>query len=195
MATLTGKTIGELTALTGVTNDTIFAVELSGVTYHLPYSAFTLTGDVTGTTVSNELTPMCVDVEECTNELRTEWINCPISFESSALTTGVAYFPLKVPFKCNVIEYAVSVVEEIESTDDATVKLFNNLGNEMGSSTVVVTKGTKPSTSSPASSSNFNSSNITSNNGFTGGQILSIKVEKTTPGGRAFVTLKVRRTV
>jgi hypothetical protein len=38
MANLTGKTIGELTLLTGITSNTLFAVELSGVTYHIPYS-------------------------------------------------------------------------------------------------------------------------------------------------------------
>jgi hypothetical protein len=38
MATLTGKTIGELALLTGITSDTLFAVELSGATYHIPYS-------------------------------------------------------------------------------------------------------------------------------------------------------------
>ena len=38
---LTGKTIGQLTYLSGLTNDTLFPVELSGDTYHVAYSAFT----------------------------------------------------------------------------------------------------------------------------------------------------------
>ena len=38
---LTGKTIGELSYLSGVTTDTLFPVELSGDTYHIAYSAFT----------------------------------------------------------------------------------------------------------------------------------------------------------
>lgn len=38
---LTGKTIGQLTYLSGVTTDTLFPVELSGETYHIAYSAFT----------------------------------------------------------------------------------------------------------------------------------------------------------
>ena len=37
---LTGKTIGQLTQLTGITSDTLFPVELSGYTYHIPYSGF-----------------------------------------------------------------------------------------------------------------------------------------------------------
>ena len=44
MANLTGKTIGELTLLTGITSDTLFAVELSGVTYHIPYSGLSIGG-------------------------------------------------------------------------------------------------------------------------------------------------------
>jgi hypothetical protein len=38
---LTGKTIGQLTYLSGLTTDTLFPVELSGDTYHIAYSAFT----------------------------------------------------------------------------------------------------------------------------------------------------------
>jgi hypothetical protein len=44
MATLTGKTIGELALLTGITSDTLFAVELSGATYHIPYSGLSVGG-------------------------------------------------------------------------------------------------------------------------------------------------------
>ena len=36
--TLTGKTIGQLTTLTGITEDTLFPVELSGTTYKIPYT-------------------------------------------------------------------------------------------------------------------------------------------------------------
>lgn len=41
MPNLTGKTIGQLTTLTGITQDTLFPVELSGNTYNLPYSSIT----------------------------------------------------------------------------------------------------------------------------------------------------------
>jgi hypothetical protein len=46
---LTGKTIGQLTYLSGVTTDTLFPVELSGDTYQLAYSAFTNSNYNTGT--------------------------------------------------------------------------------------------------------------------------------------------------
>ena len=40
MATLTGKTIGQLISLSALTEDTLFPVEFSGKTYHIPYSGF-----------------------------------------------------------------------------------------------------------------------------------------------------------
>ena len=43
MATLTGKTIGQLTLLSGITNDTLFPVEYDSKTYHIPYSGFSST--------------------------------------------------------------------------------------------------------------------------------------------------------
>lgn len=44
MANLTGKTIGQLALLTGITQDTLFAVELSGATYQIPYSGLSTGG-------------------------------------------------------------------------------------------------------------------------------------------------------
>lgn len=41
MATLTGKTIGELTYLSEITNNTLFPVEFNGNTYHVDYSSIT----------------------------------------------------------------------------------------------------------------------------------------------------------
>jgi hypothetical protein len=51
MATLTGKTIGQLALLTGITNDTLFVVENSLTTYHIPYSG--ITNFLTGGTYDN----------------------------------------------------------------------------------------------------------------------------------------------
>ena len=44
MANLTGKTIGQLALLTGITQDTLFAVEYSGLTFHIPYSGLSVGG-------------------------------------------------------------------------------------------------------------------------------------------------------
>jgi len=47
MANLTGKTIGQLALLTGITQDTLFAVEYSGLTFHIPYSGLSMGGGAT----------------------------------------------------------------------------------------------------------------------------------------------------
>lgn len=44
MAILSGKTIGQLTLLSGITSDTLFPVEYSGFTFHIPYSGLTIGG-------------------------------------------------------------------------------------------------------------------------------------------------------
>lgn len=54
MPNLTGKTIGQLTTLTGITQDTLFPVELSGNTYNLPYSGLTQFNYEIGDYVSSE---------------------------------------------------------------------------------------------------------------------------------------------
>ncbi len=43
---LTGKTIGDLTYLSGATSSTLFPAELNGVTYHIPFSG--MSGGVSG---------------------------------------------------------------------------------------------------------------------------------------------------
>ena len=45
----TGKTIGQLTYLSGATSDTLFPVEFSGVTYHVPFSGMTGNSGSSGT--------------------------------------------------------------------------------------------------------------------------------------------------
>lgn len=55
MPILTGKTIGQLTTLTGVTQNTLFPVELSGNTYNIPYSSITqtFTGNTSATCITD----------------------------------------------------------------------------------------------------------------------------------------------
>ena len=53
---LTGKTIGQLTYLSGVSNDTLFPVELNGDTYHINYSSITKNEEVTYSELVNKIT-------------------------------------------------------------------------------------------------------------------------------------------
>ena len=42
MANLTGKTIGQLALSTGITSNSLFAIEQSGFTFHIPYSGLSI---------------------------------------------------------------------------------------------------------------------------------------------------------
>jgi hypothetical protein len=67
---LTGKTIGELSTLSGLSGNTLFIVEQDGVTYNIPFSAFGIDvnscltevltySQMTGKTSTNSLKPGC----------------------------------------------------------------------------------------------------------------------------------------
>jgi hypothetical protein len=67
---LTGKTIGELSTLSGLSGNTLFIVEQDGITYHIPFSAFGINSEncltdtltysgMTGKTSTNSLKPGC----------------------------------------------------------------------------------------------------------------------------------------
>lgn len=164
--------------------------------------AVTLTGHVTGTatqdaatgvtTVATTISNNTITVAMCTNTVNTDVLTVPVSLESSALTAGDAYIAVKVPYACTVEEWGFSVTSLIEATDDATISLYNTAGTLMGSSSVTVTKNTKPS-STAAGGSFFNSSSITSNNSVATGNIFYIRTQKTTPGGKGFANIKIKR--
>lgn len=61
MTTLTGKTIGQLISLSAITDNTLFPVEFSGKTYHIPYSAFT--NAVTGVTFDGQTNILTISSE------------------------------------------------------------------------------------------------------------------------------------
>ena len=164
----------------------------------------TLSGNVTGTatetagtgvtTVTTTIANNVITVAMCTNTVNTDLLTCTVSLETGALTVGSSYVGLKVPYACTVEEWGISVLSLVEATNDATMTLFNNAGVLMGSSSLTITGGTKPSTSAPASSSFFNSSSITSNNSLTAGQLISIRAQKNNAGGLLMANLKIKRT-
>jgi hypothetical protein len=49
---LTGKTIGQLALLSGITDNTLFAVEFSGISYNIPYSGFSPSTNYSSATYS-----------------------------------------------------------------------------------------------------------------------------------------------
>jgi hypothetical protein len=89
---LTGKTIGQLTYLSGLTTDTLFPVELSGDTYQVAYSAFT-SGNYTSVTY-DELYSLYTGVTltpgtfYLINDFQTCYDQPNYDSEGNAITTG-----------------------------------------------------------------------------------------------------------
>jgi hypothetical protein len=92
---LTGKTIGELTLLETLTSNTLFPVELSGVTYHAAYSAFTINGGgvtevtydelyslYTGGTLTSGRFYLMTDFQTCYDQPNYDSDSSPILFTS-----------------------------------------------------------------------------------------------------------------
>ena len=52
---LSGKTIGELALSTGITSNSLFAIEQSGFTFHIPYSGLSTGGGSYEEVTYNEL--------------------------------------------------------------------------------------------------------------------------------------------
>jgi hypothetical protein len=89
---LTGKTIGELALLSGITPNTLFAVELSGVTYHIPYSGMSssnfvettyneLYNSITGETLTPGTFYLITDFRTCYDQP-------DFYYDGSPITTG-----------------------------------------------------------------------------------------------------------
>lgn len=158
-----------------------------------------LTGDVTGTGTEDPATGETsfattlgngtVSVAKLTTTVATELLSSVCSFEANE----VGYVGVKVPYACTVKEWGVAVIKTIAGTDDGTCTLYDNAGNLMTGSTITVTLGTAVSAAAPASSGFFNSAAITANNSLTAGQMITIRTQKTTAGGRLMAFIKVQR--
>jgi hypothetical protein len=91
---LTGKTIGELALLSGITNDTLFAVELSGVTYHIPYLGLTNYKEVTYSELYNSITgeTLTPGTFYLITDFRTCYDQPDFYYDGSPITTGTTIY-------------------------------------------------------------------------------------------------------
>jgi uncharacterized delta-60 repeat protein len=124
---LTGKTIGQLTLLTGITQDTLFAVELSGLTYHIPYSSIT-TQDIfiTGGTYSSGTLGL-------TN-------NTGGTISITGLTTPPNYYYIGDSSINTNINWANGVIQELNLDDDPTLTFSNGV---LGTHQILLLKQTQ----------------------------------------------------
>lgn len=111
----------------------------------------------------------------------------PVHFENTYTAFNSA-----IPYYYNILQITVSVTNEIENTDDATIHVQTNvMGICDHDQAITITAGTTVNTVV-----NY-ASTLTNNDGCTASQgnfpMLTISAYKNTPGGSALVTLIVER--
>lgn len=107
----------------------------------------------------------------------------PVSFDSASELGDVKVL---FPFACTLTGIYAEVTKTVQATDSCTITPKNNAGTVMGSGTLTLAAGTTIGTA-------FTSAPVT-NNTFTAGQVLTLTVNKGTPGGKALLTLTYTRT-
>ena len=86
---LTGKTIGELTALDYTTNNLLIPVEESGTTYHIPFSGINYTQDTySGLTISSSTSSLVVGQYYLMTDFQTCYDQPNYTNQGVAITTG-----------------------------------------------------------------------------------------------------------
>jgi hypothetical protein len=123
-----------------------------------------------------------VTVLKLTTELRTELLVVPVSFESGEQGA----YKIKMQYSGSFLDVYAEAVKAIAGTDTATIILKNNAGTTMTVTTPIVFA------ISDAFGTAYDSA-ITGNNTFVAGDIITVNTAKTTPGGKALVTLKILR--
>lgn len=121
-----------------------------------------------------------VTVGKLGGTLKQEVIVVPVSFETGSLANN----SIIIPFNCTLITIRTDVVTLIEATDNATI------------SPQINTVSTSPSaiTLAGGSAVNTTATNAMVTAAITAGDELRLITTKTTPGGRALVTLTLLRT-
>jgi len=117
--------------------------------------------------------------DKLTDEGRTEVVTVPVSFE----TDGLGDHKIEMPYSGSVTKISHVISELIEATNNGTVTSKDNASAVM--STATLTGGSVTGvifTSSP-----------TTNNTFSAGDVLTFTTAKSTAGGRALLSVKIRR--
>jgi hypothetical protein len=114
----------------------------------------------------------------------TETITVPISFESGEQAFSLA--PVGYPY--NIKQVTISIIKNIESTDNATVEIESNIMGPNSFQSITIAAGTTNSSQSNVSSTLTNSTATTGSY-----YLLSVRGRKNTPGGKCFVSLVVER--
>jgi len=134
------------------------------------------------TIAANAVTPAKV-----TAEMRKEVIVVPISWETSFTGNTIK---IRLPYACSLTHIHTSVAKAIAGTDDAYITLFNHAGTALSGASLVAGALTIPMSSAAGT---VVQSTCTGNNTFTAAETLQMKIDKSTNGGSAIVSLEVTR--
>ena len=136
-----------------------------------------------GAVTSDKLAAGAVALDKLSAEVITELFVINVSFE----TDEQGDMRVRLPYKCEVLGAIAYVTKLIEATEDATIILKDN-------SMAVMTDGIITLPAALAIGSGV-SVTPTANTTFNVGETITFTTGKTTPGGKAVVSLSLRKTV
>jgi len=193
------RVLGRISAGSGVVEQLTLAqiVSFLGLDY-------TATGEVTGTasqqsdgtlTVALTLGNGVVEVVNCDNNVNRAIVSGILSFETNEL----GFTAIKMPYKCQVEDFACTVISPIHSGGDGTIKLYDHSGSQMVGDTneITVTGGTSvASTSGGVAAASFNMSNIDTNSDIGDSErIIFETIKAGTAGGKVMFSMRVKKVV
>lgn len=149
------------------------------------------------TTVTTTIGNGVVEVVNCDNTVNRALVTGMLSFENNE--TG--YTAIKMPFKCEVEDFACVVIHPIGNSGDGSITLLNHAGNIMGTvsdpNPVTITAATAVAASvGGIAAATFNIENINSNNSInTSERIIFLTSKAGTAGGKVMFSMRVKKVV
>jgi len=136
---------------------------------------------VDGSVTASKLADGAIPISKLDSQVTTELIVVPVSFE----TDEQGDYKIKFPYDCEVLEAIAYVTKLIEATQDATIIMKDDSSDVLGDGIMTMPAGLN--TGSGVSTVPI------SNTTFTAGDTMTFTCGKTTPGGKALISLKIRK--
>jgi hypothetical protein len=134
-----------------------------------------------GAVTASKLADGAIPVSKLDSQVTTELITVPVSFE----TDEQGDYKIRFPYDCQVEEAIAYVTKTIEATEDATIIMKDNTSDVMGDGIMNMLAGL-------TIGSGVSTTPI-SNTSFSAGETMTFTCGKTTPGGKALISLKIRK--
>jgi hypothetical protein len=134
-----------------------------------------------GSVTASKLADGAIPVSKLDAQVTTELVTIPVSFEADEQGD----YKIKFPYDCEVQEAIAYVTRNIEATEDATIIMKDDTSDVMGDGIITI----------PASLTIGSGVSVVpvSNTTFVAGDTMTFTCGKTTPGGKALISLKIRK--